>query len=73
MLFWNLQTPTLVSHFEKLDRQLKDIEGGIYDSQLELEVNLDDGETFHFLHCVFLFCHLLHVFFALTCVLFLLD
>ena len=34
---WDLQPPELVSHFEALERQLRDIEGGVYDIQLELE------------------------------------
>ena len=36
---WDLQPLELVSHVEDLERQLRDIEGGIFDIQLELEVN----------------------------------
>ena len=36
---WDLQPPELVSHVEALERQLRDIEAGIFDIQLELEVN----------------------------------
>ena len=36
---WDLQPPELVSHVEALERQLRDIEVGIFDIQLELEVN----------------------------------
>ncbi|KAK9177955.1 hypothetical protein WN943_027145 [Citrus x changshan-huyou] len=34
---WALQPPKLVSHVEDLESQLRDIEGGIFDIQLELE------------------------------------
>ena len=36
---WDLRLPELVSHVEALERQLRDIKGGIYDIQLELKVN----------------------------------
>ena len=36
---WALQPPELVSHVEDLENQLKDIERGVYNIQLELEVN----------------------------------
>ena len=36
---WDLQPPELVSHVKDLERQLKEIEDGIYNLQLELEVN----------------------------------
>ena len=36
---WDLQPPELVSHVKDLERQLKEIEDGIYKLQLELEVN----------------------------------
>ena len=36
---WDLQPPELVSYVEDLESQLRDIEGGIIDIQLELEVN----------------------------------
>ena len=35
----DLQPPELVSHVEALERQLREIDGGICDIQLELEVN----------------------------------
>ena len=36
---WKLQPPTLVFYVEDIERQLREIEGGIYEFQLELEVN----------------------------------
>ena len=36
---WALQPPELVSYVEDLESQLIDIEGGVYNIQLELEVN----------------------------------
>ena len=36
---WDLQPPTLVSYVEDLERQLREIEGSIYEFQLEFEVN----------------------------------
>ena len=36
---WDLQPPELVFHVKDLERQLKEIEDGIYNLQLELEVN----------------------------------
>ncbi|KAK9225734.1 hypothetical protein WN943_010778 [Citrus x changshan-huyou] len=36
-LFPDLQPPELVCHVEALERQLRDIEGGVYNVQLELE------------------------------------
>ena len=41
---WDLRPPELVSHVKALERQLRDIEGGIYDIQFELEVNLIRGQ-----------------------------
>ena len=40
---WDLQPPTLVSYVEDLKTQLREIEGGIYEFQLELEVNSIKG------------------------------
>ena len=40
---WDLQPPELVSHVKDLERQLKEIEDGIYNLQLELEVNSIKG------------------------------
>ena len=42
-LIWDLQSPKLVSHVKDLERQLKEIENGIYELQLELEVNSIKG------------------------------
>ena len=42
-LIWELQPPILVSYVEDLERQLKEIEGGIYEFQLELEFNSIKG------------------------------
>ena len=39
----DLQPPELVSHVKDLERQLKEIEDGIYNLQLELEVNSIKG------------------------------
>ena len=36
---WALQPPELVSHVENLERKRRDIERGVYNIQLELEVN----------------------------------
>ena len=41
---WDLQSPKLVSHVKDLERQLKKIEDGIYNLQLELEVNSIKGQ-----------------------------
>ena len=38
-LIWALQPLELVSHVEDLESQLRDIEGGVYNIQLELEIN----------------------------------
>ena len=40
---WDLQPPTLVSSIENLERQLKEIEHGVHEFQLELEVNSIKG------------------------------
>ena len=40
---WDLQPPTLASNVEDLERQLREIEGGIYEFQLELEFNSIKG------------------------------
>ena len=40
---WDLPSPALVSHVEDLERQLKEMEDGIYELQLELEVNSIKG------------------------------
>ena len=40
---WELQPPTLMSYVEDLERQIREIEGGIYEFQLDLEVNLIRG------------------------------
>ena len=36
---WERQPPTLVAYVEDLERQLREMEHGIYKFQLELEVN----------------------------------
>ena len=36
---WALQPPELVSYVESLESQLRDIERGVYNIQLELELN----------------------------------
>ena len=40
---WDLRPPALLSHFEEVERQLREKEDGIYDIKLELEVNSIKG------------------------------
>ncbi|KAK9217540.1 hypothetical protein WN943_006168 [Citrus x changshan-huyou] len=42
---WDLQPPESVSHVKALERQFRDIEGGIFDIQLELE-----RENYHLMY-----------------------
>ena len=56
---WDLQPPKLVSHVKDLERQLKEIKDGIYDLQLELEVNSIKGRKW----VIFLVCFILLFFF----------
>ena len=41
---WDLQPPEFVSYVEDLEIQLREIERGRYEFQLELEVNLMRGQ-----------------------------
>ena len=41
---WDLQPPEFVSYVEDLEGQLRIVESGIYEFQMELEVNLMRGQ-----------------------------
>ena len=41
---WDLQPPEFVSYVEDLEGQLRTVESGIYEFQLELEVNSMRGQ-----------------------------
>ena len=55
---WERQPPELVVYIEDQERQLRAIERGIYEFQLELETNsmTRNVSSFSFVHIVFLFC-----------------
>ena len=63
----DLRPPVLVSHIENLEKkQLWEIEGGIYELQLELEVNLIKQRRWVTCLIIFIMCFHFTVLFAFT-------